>query len=209
MKCAISGASPENQNSLRINVNPVNAELDQLLSDWTDATGNLQWGVQRAFYAVFEAVRDQDTKLVYGADYLKGFPCLVNSVGTMLSTGGGHGVPSSNYGTVVMLFDRINRILRDQEVNVEHGLVSPLAADVFIQHFAPLKDIPVVPSHTDTSETVNPWISTEETSDVVIEQALNEMFLTPAPVEPDWIASNVTSSQETAQDTANVRARNQ
>lgn len=109
---------------------------------WNDATAKLAWGVQRAFHSVFELASEGKTHLVYGADYRNNNPCLVNSVGTMLTVGGGNGIPSAHFGEVVRTFDELNRILETKGVNTQPGLVSPLAADVFLQHFAPFKADP-------------------------------------------------------------------
>src|SRR5699024_6923033 len=76
-----------------------------------------------------------------GADYSNGSPCLVNAVGSMLTTGGGQGVPSTHFGPVVSLFDRINRELQYKGIN-KNGTVSPLAAEILLQHFGELKPVP-------------------------------------------------------------------
>lgn len=123
-------------------------DLSSLLNDWTNATGNLKPGVQRVFHDTFEGARDHNTHLVYGADYNDGYPCLVNTVGTMLSTGGGRGIPATYFGEIVSLFDRINRELEHSGVNDNPGFVSPLAAEIFLKHFAPLKEMPTPSEET-------------------------------------------------------------
>lgn len=118
-------------------------DLDTLLTNWNTATANLSWGVQRVFRNVFELAAAGKTHLVFGRDYSDGSPCLVNSVGTMLTVGGGNGVPMAHFPDIVSLFDSINRELQKRDVNEDGNLVSPLAADVFLHHFAPLKDEPL------------------------------------------------------------------
>lgn len=112
--------------------------LDNLYPQWKDAISALPWGVAKAFKNVFELAAEGKTHLVYGSDYRDNSPCLVNTVGVMLqATGGsgGHGLPSKHFGDVVHLFDSINRELANADVNVSDGLVSPLAADIFLRHF--------------------------------------------------------------------------
>jgi hypothetical protein len=112
---------------------------------WTEATAALDWGVQRVFHDTFKLVADGKTHLVWGADYRDGKPCLVNAVATMLSSTsgkGGTGLPSAHFGQVVSLFDAINRDLQRQGVNDDSGYVSPFAAEILLQHFAPLKPVP-------------------------------------------------------------------
>lgn len=123
---------------------------DDLLTSWNKATGNLSWGVQEVFRDAFQLVSDEKVTLVYGADYSNGSPCLVNSVASMLTTGGGYGVPTASFGRVVTLFDRINRELEREGVNPGDGKVSPLAADIFLRYFAPAQPKPeVIPQQTD------------------------------------------------------------
>jgi hypothetical protein len=113
--------------------------LGLLLDKWTQATTNLKPGVQRVFHDTFSLAADGGTHLVYGADYRDGYPCLVNSVGTMLTTGGGSGIPSQHFGEVVSLFDRINTAFESSGVNDNPGTVSALAAEVLLKHFGELK----------------------------------------------------------------------
>jgi hypothetical protein len=112
-----------------------------LLSNWGTATGNLSWGVQRVFLETLHAVKDGDIHLVHGSDYRDGKPCLVNAVASMLTTGGGAGIPSAHFGPVVSLFDQINDALLREGVNTD-GYVSPLAAEILIRNFGPLKPEP-------------------------------------------------------------------
>lgn len=132
---------------------------------WTNATADLPYGVQRVFHDVFTLVAEgKKTNLVYGSDYSGDTGvCLVNAAGHMLTTGGGHGIPSATFGTVVGLFDTINRVLKDKGVNKDN-YVSPFAAEIFLDWFAPLKEKP---------------ISTQ-----VDEATANESFATDVYVEP-------------------------
>lgn len=123
---------------------------------WNEATANLPWGAQRVFHQTLEAVRDEQIKLAFGADYSNGSPCLVNAAATMLGAingVGGSGKPSAHYSKLVRAFDDINRYLAPK-CNVHDGIVSPLMAEFLIANFAPLKDEPA----TDTAEAA---ISTE------------------------------------------------
>ena len=140
-------------------------ELNELKSGWTSATAALPYGVQRVFHDVFTLVAEgKKTNLVYGADYSGDTGvCLVNAAGHMLTTGGGHGIPIATFGPVVSLFDTINRVLKEKGVNKDN-YVSPFAAEIFLDWFAPLKDAP---------------ISTQ-----VDEATSNESFATDIYIEP-------------------------
>lgn len=126
--------------------------LEALLNRWKDQTDSLPWGVQRVFHDVFVLASEEKTTLTYGADYgTDGSPCLVNTVGTMLrATRGkaGRGLPSQHFGDIVHLFDSINRELQVSGVNDHPSHVSPLAAEVFLRNFAPLKEKPEVTEET-------------------------------------------------------------
>lgn len=117
--------------------------MNNMFKAWTEATAALPWGVQRVFHDTFTLVKDEKVHLVHGSDYRDGKPCLVNAVGQMTVAGGGHGIPSMSYSTIVVLFDKINREFDRQGVNAGDGYVSPLAAEILLHHFAPLKDKPV------------------------------------------------------------------
>jgi hypothetical protein len=113
-------------------------DLDTLYPKWTAAIEALPYGVAKAFHDVFTLAADGKTHLVYGSDYSGKYPCLVNTVGVMLkATGGqgGSGLPTKHFAEVVNLFDSINYALAHAEVNTESGMVSPLAADIFLHHF--------------------------------------------------------------------------
>lgn len=177
------------------------ASFDSLLGQWNTATANLAWGVQRAFRSVFEAVRDDGTSLMYGADYSGGFPCLINTVGVMLTTGGGHGVPSAHFGEVVSLFDRINRELEFRGVNIDPNKVSPIAAEIFLTHFAPLKPEPEPVAQV---RGIHPPARPDAQAlftDAELEQALTDMFLTePDPnhgiTESEWVREHARQTSE-------------
>lgn len=122
--------------------------MDHLKNAWQIATSNVDWGVQKAFVDVLTLAKDNQVTLVYGADYKDKGACLVNQAGPILMTGGGHGVPSRHYGEVVALFDRINREFAGNGVNETPGYVSPLAAEILLQWFAPLKPEPKHKKHS-------------------------------------------------------------
>lgn len=159
--------------------------LPHLLEQWTQATANLKSGTQNAFHDVLVLAEQGKINLVWGADYRDGGACLVNQAGAMLTTGGGRGVPITNFRDVVALFDQINRVLMDKGVNVD-GTVSPLAADILLKHYALLKEIEV-----STEEAVKEAMANEafaeaiyvEPTDEEIAAQLKAMFETEAPVE--------------------------
>ena len=155
----------------------MNTDLDNLYEKWTAATGNLPWGTQHAFHTVLKAAQDGETTLVYGADYGLNGACLVNTVGVMLTTGGGHGVPSANFGEVVSLFDQINSALYMANCNDKAGIVSPLSADILLTHYAPLKEQPDFgPIAEDELDATY-----KEPTDAAMAEALAELFTnTPA-----------------------------
>lgn len=165
-----------------------------LYENWTKATGNLKWGVQRVFHDVFSLASESQTTLIYGADYKDGNPCLVNTVGTMLSATkgqGGTGLPTQHFGEVVSLFDQINRDLESKGVNDKPGYVSPMAAEVFLRYFAPLKEKPIDAAVDDALQgeafANNVY---RERSDEDIARDIMSAFSSPSPCEVDLIASN-------------------
>lgn len=113
---------------------------------WTEATSELPWGAQRALYQTLELVRDEKIHLAYGTDYNgDGSPCLINAASHMLSAvggEGGNGKPSAYFSDLVGTFDTINKLLYRSRVNLEHQQVSPLAAEILLANFAPLKEQP-------------------------------------------------------------------
>lgn len=116
------------------------SEID--FNPWTEATANLPWGVQRVFLETLKSVADEQVTLAWGQDYDNGNPCLVNAAAAMLQSGGGKGVPSRHFGTMVNYFDLINRQMYDRGINPYH-IVSPLAAEFLIKHFGELNEQPV------------------------------------------------------------------
>lgn len=159
--------------------------LDDMLVKWNEATGNLSWGVQRVFRDALELVAKEQVTLVWGADYSANSPCLVNSVAAMLTTGGGHGVPSQNFGDVVRQFDAINRELYTRGVNPEYGKVSPVAAETLLHYFAPLQEQPM-------ESKVNEAMAPEAFANAVSREPSDE------DVARDWLnALNVEAACET------------
>lgn len=119
-------------------------DIDILRKKWTEATAALAYGEQRVFADVLKLVADDVKKnLIWGSDYADGgtTACLVNAAGSMLSKGDGAGVPMQQFRNVVALYDQINREFRARDINLDHH-VSPLAAEILLQWFAPLKEAP-------------------------------------------------------------------
>lgn len=180
-------------------------DFNTLTLAWTEATAKAKYGVQRVFHDVFTLASEGKTTLIYGSDYRDGKPCLVNTVGTMLTTGGGLGVPSANFGEIVSLFDQINRVLETKGVNDQAGYVSPLAADVFLRYFAPLKDEPEVPTTKVDSNNI-PYV---EPSDEEMAQAIADMFMVDAPCEIEVNEHDISSySVDAIEDADSVSVRN-
>lgn len=121
--------------------------------NWHSATADLPWGVQTVMFDTLQAVADGQVRLVHGADYKDGSPCLVNAVANMTEAGGGKGVPSSKFSNLVGAFDHINRFLQGEGVNEDDGFVSPLAAEILLRNFGQLKNKPVAAA---VSEAVAP-----------------------------------------------------
>lgn len=159
-------------------------DLDKLLTNWNLATAKLPYGVQHTFHDVLTLVSEEKKQnLVWGQDYSADYAkdCLVNASAPMLQSGGGKGIPSRNFGEVVGLYDQINRELKDRDVNTS-DLVSPMAAEILLHHFAPLKEIPDVMPDTPTEAFASnvPYI---EPSDDELSRAFMEMLTSDAPVE--------------------------
>lgn len=181
-------------------------DFNTLTLAWTKATAKAKYGVQRVFHDVFTLASEGKTTLIYGSDYRDGKPCLVNTVGTMLTTGGGLGVPSTNFKEIVSLFDQINRVLEVKGVNDQPGYVSPLAADVFLRYFAPLKDgpVPVENEPITTNDTI--YI---EPSDEEMAQAIADMFMVDAPCEIEVNEHDISNySVDAIEDADSVSVRN-
>lgn len=156
-------------------------------SAWTEATANLSWGAQRAMHNSLELAAEGKIDLVYGSDYVDGKPCLVNSVGQMLEVGGGQGIPSANFNAVVSQFDQINREFARLNVN-EPGTqhVSPLAAEILLKNFGPLKNLgsintialskdknEIIPERSDEEFTTS-WLQAISTDNAPVEASLEE-----------------------------------
>lgn len=115
---------------------------DNLLHKWTQVTAGLDWGKQRVLHDTLTLAAEGKIKVVYGADDYDGSPCLINAVGCMVKSQGE--TPMTNEPHLVRLFDSINKWFIDKGVNTEGipGHMSPLAAEILVQYFAPLREIP-------------------------------------------------------------------
>jgi hypothetical protein len=159
------------------------SDMPELLTRWAGATGELKYGVQRVFHDVFVLAAEGKTHLIYGADYYQGMPCLVNTVGGMLTTGGGEGIPSAHFGQVVGLFDDINREFERLGINTEPNRVSEVAAETLLRNFAELKPLPPEPGIVDAKMS-GPILP--ETSDEEMAEAMVSLF-TSEPLEGEVI----------------------
>lgn len=159
-----------------------------LLTQWTGATAELSWGVAKVFRDALTLVADEKVTLVYGADYLNGRPCLVNSVGQMLQTGGGRGIPSHQFGPVVSLFDQINGALEIDGVNTTDRTVSPLAAEILLRHFAPEKEQTMESKvqQAMSAEAFGQNVYTEPTDEDVARDWLNSLQAKQECEEANW-----------------------
>lgn len=141
-------------------------ELNELTARWKHETGKLPWGVQKAFKDALTLVREGKARIVYGADYKNGSPCLVNATAQMLGAidgEGGHGKPMENYGDAISLYDKINRQLFDAGINTEQKIVSPEAAYYLLSNFGPDQKVDdVVPNlyeaHFSDGELARQWL---------------------------------------------------
>jgi hypothetical protein len=129
----------------------MNYDPDNLRAQWCKATGELPYGVQRTFKDVLDLVQEGKKKdLVYGADYTDQGACLVNASANMLVAGGGHGIPMANFHDVVSIFDQANHYFYQVGVNTDSNIVSPLAAEILLNWYADLKDVPNVVENFET-----------------------------------------------------------
>lgn len=125
-------------------------DLESLHVKWAHATANLNPGEQRVFRDVLTLVAEEKkSNLVWGADYSDGGKgaCLVYQTTAMLSSAtdqkeGTSGFPMAQFGEVVTLYDRLNRLYLEKDINTNQ-YVSPLAAEILLHHFAPLKPMPI------------------------------------------------------------------
>lgn len=113
--------------------------MSDSIKAWTQATSEIPWGVQRTLVDTLTLVGEEKIQLVHGADYRNGKPCLINAVAQMTTVGGGQGIPSANFGRLVGCFDRLNAQFVESKVNANDGYVSPLAAEILLKNFGPLK----------------------------------------------------------------------
>lgn len=167
------------------------ADLDVLRQNWYKATDDLPWGVQRVFADVLTLAADEKTPspLVFGADYADGGACLVNQAAQFLKAidgEGGTGKPMDSFGRVVSLFDDINREFLTRGINTERK-VSPLAADILLQWFSPLKETPLEAEVNDAIKAETPYV---EPTDEEMKEALLDM-LTSTPMEETPFDANV------------------
>jgi hypothetical protein len=167
-------------------------DLDELRLKWNVATANLKYGEQRVFIDVLTLVaEDKKHDLVWGKDYGDGGACLVNAAGNLLTTGGGHGIPMANFGAVVGLYDTINRIFYGRDINTDNH-VSPLAAEILLQWFAPLKPTPLETEVNDAmaNEAFAEGLSYTEPTDEDMTRALMEMLSEAPPAVENNTQSN-------------------
>src|SRR6478735_9796767 len=118
------------------------SQIDHLLKQWNLATSEARWGVQKVFHNVLTLAAEEKTTLIYGADYRNGSPCLVNSVGALLTVGGGQGIPMQHFGEIVSLYDEINQYFENIKINTDPGTMSPIVAEVLVKNFAPFDEEP-------------------------------------------------------------------
>lgn len=162
------------------------SQIEGLLEAWTLATSKAKWGVQKVFHDVLSVAAEGKTTLIYGADYREGNPCLVNTVGAMLTShvevplGGGQGVPYDYFRDIVRLFDQINKQFEATGVNPKPGYVDPLAAEILVKHFTPIPENPPLVSNVFDSDT--PYY---EISDQEMAQEMVNLFLMPSSPEND------------------------
>jgi hypothetical protein len=156
----------------------------QLRTQWEQATGELPYGVQRVFRDVLNLVAEGKKKdLVYGTDYTDKGACLVNASANMLTTGGGHGIPVRHFNEVVRLFDQINGMLEEKDVNTEPNKVSPLAAEILVMWFAPLRDVPEPKEEVPVENVIS--LPYDLPSDAEMEEAFLTL-LSARPVATPW-----------------------
>lgn len=144
---------------------------------WNEATAALPWGAQRALKETLQSVADEQIKLAWGADYNDGTPCLINAASTMLKAvdgEGGHGKPSMAFPNIVSAFDKVNQHLFDKGVNTHH-LVSPLAAEILVANFAPLKDEPQRPEQSDVALPISDIPYVEPNDEAIMQDWLDAL----------------------------------
>lgn len=174
--------------------------LQSLTAQWKVATGKLSWGVQKVFHDVFVLASEGKTTLAYGADYNSdGAPCLVNTVGVMLKATGGkgdYGLPAQHFGEIVSLFDQINDELFNRQVNTQYKVVSPMAAEVFLYHFADLKEKPEPGSEIPEGTYVEP------TDEAMAEALVNLFQHGPSDEDIKWTEQELLATRVNPHGTA-------
>ncbi len=164
---------------------------------WTNATASLSWGAQHAIHDALSLAAEGKVTIVYGADYMDGQPCLINSVGQMLEVGGGNGVPCAHFGNLVQEFDWLNDRLEVEGVNTDRRVMSPNAAMVLVHHFGELKpepsmEIPVLDPHEANFDEIIP-----EASDADLAQSwLKAIAQDNAPVDEPMPAPSAPTDDE-------------
>ena len=125
-------------------------EFKASLENWNVATAQLHWGEQRVFLDTLKLVSEEQIQMAYGTDINKdGNACLVNAARPMLaSMVNATNTPAEKYNALVASFDEINYYLWTKGVNPDSQVVSPLAAEILIANFSPLK----VPNKNEVSK---------------------------------------------------------
>jgi hypothetical protein len=169
--------------------------LNDSLDRWTHAVSELNWGVQAVIFDALTLVASEDIKMVYSSDSWDGTPCLFNAVSAMTeqTKHNPHRAPSSFAPEVVRAFDQVNGELDVLGVNTSSRYVSPLAAEVLLRHFGPLKSAPTdkpIPATVSTSVVVEtaPYVEPTDTE-------LAEQWVTAQTVTPPVDASNVDDAE--------------
>jgi hypothetical protein len=166
-------------------------------SSWTNATGNLDWGIQRVLKETLGLVAEGKSHLAHGTNVgvIDGrtVPCLINAVAQMIQADG-NVQPASWFPEVVGAFDSINRSLVTAGVNVVHNIVSPLAAEVLIANFGPLKPVPTEDDFLKAAAAeVKQYATTQvyvEPSDAEFADYLAQMNDLPPATEDEWHAAS-------------------
>lgn len=138
-------------------------------TNWTSATGDMPWGVQKAFKTALQAVADGDIKMVHGMDSYEGSPCLVNAINQMISHDASAS-PTQFAGSVVSAFDRTTSRMAEQPAFADstvnpHHFVTPLMAEVLLANFGPEKSEPVEVVVDEKAEIINaPYVEQSDTA---------------------------------------------
>lgn len=157
-------------------------------NEWERVTGALDWGVQRTLYDTLCLVADEKVKMVHGRDSIQAkgstYPCLINAVAAMIAEDVTQVSPAGRFPGLVHEFDSLNGKFVEARINKGDGFLSPLAAEILVRHFAPLKEKPA-----DAPEP--PPVTAErcyiEPTDEQMAADLNRMMDTPAPDANDGL----------------------